>query len=233
MSAYVAATSTTRASVASNARSLCHHDDMRTVRNAVGVLVAASVLGTASLLVNVQSPESLSTTGGDAGLIAQLTGSYLLNGAVWAILLIAAGWVARRWWTAILMAATAGLTALTVHYAFGWAIHFFDDGGVASNFHWFRYGILVAVPLGLVGHLCRRNDLPGLASRMVIPVGLVAEPLVMRRFVDDGAYRVSGAIAGQISGWVEVVLGVVLAAVFIGMRVRRRRGRRASARSFP
>ncbi|WP_022867662.1 hypothetical protein [Schaalia vaccimaxillae] len=180
-------------------------------KNLLWILAAALVLGVASVLVNIQSAESLEIVTADPRLTAQLTVAYLLNGAVWAILLICAGWAGRSWVSSAILAICTALVALAVHYGLGWAIGFFDKEAVASNLYWFAFGAVLAIPLGLIGHLARYTNIWGSLARLTIPGGLIAEPFALHRFTNLEYLRPADAAASQISGGIEVTLGLLLA----------------------
>ena len=119
--------------------------DGRVKRSPVQGILAAVILATVSLLTNLQSPEDLSVVDVQPLLVTRLVLSYLTNGAVWALLLIFAGWSwGRRWWQAALWAIVCGELALAVHYLLGWAIGFFDWSDVCptSTGSWRHWGMV-------------------------------------------------------------------------------------------
>ena len=153
-------------------------------RSPVQGILAAVILATVSLLTNLQSPEDLSVVDVQPLLVTRLVLSYLTNGAVWALLLIFAGWSwGRRWWQAALWAIVCGELALAVHYLLGWAIGFFDWSDVSSNLYWFVAALGDGLLLGVAGWVMRRADGWGFAASLLVPGG------AHRRASDESATR--------------------------------------------
>ena len=179
-------------------------------RSPVQGILAAVILATVSLLTNLQSPEDLSVVDVQPLLVTRLVLSYLTNGAVRALLLIFAGWSwGRRWWQAALWAIVCGELALAVHYLLGWAIGFFDWSDVLSNLYWFVVALGDGLLLGVAGWVMRRTDGWGFAASLLVPGGLIAEP-VMNLLPARDWLRPSDAVALRTAGWIELVIGVVL-----------------------
>lgn len=195
---------------------------------AVGkALTAAVVLAVASLLANVQSPESLAQQEPTWPTTTSLVLSYLLNGAIWAILGIWAGRLCRHWLGAALLAITASEVSLAVHYCLGVAIGFFDWADVADNGHWFVFGLIVCGPLGVIGWLSRRPDRLGLLARLTIPAGLLLEPFWSGWFAPDWYARPVVELAGRIAGAAELGAGAGVLALVLMAEARRVRTTRA------
>ncbi|XVX20162.1 hypothetical protein ACQP1U_18085 [Actinomycetota bacterium] len=155
------------------------------------VIVWALVLAVVSLLSNITSVAQLS---GEAnGLLAvRFYVSKLVNaGAVWAGLMVLAGWLVRRPAQAALAGVLSGELALVAHYGIGQVTGIYESGIWASNFYWFIAPLLFGVPLGLIGAAARRLDVWGLLAGLVVPLGAVLEPWVSP--AQDGGRRLTEA----------------------------------------
>lgn len=71
----------------------------------------------------------------------------------------------------------AGEVALGGHHLLGRLLGS-PDSVVAGNEHWLVVAAILGAPLGLIGAAARQPGLLGLLAGLVMPVGLVAEPLL-------------------------------------------------------
>lgn len=149
-------------------------------RRASWVAFAVVLLGVASLVANITTIEQLS--GEQEHFFAvRRTFSLLLNsGTAWAGISVLAGAVMRRLAPAAIAGMLAGAGALVVHYGLGELTGLMPGGSFSSNAVWFIAAVLTGAPLGLVGALGRSPTRWGVAARMVVPLGAVAEPWFAR-----------------------------------------------------
>lgn len=186
------------------------------------VLVVSAVVGIVALISNITSVAQLS---GEANtwLTIRFTLSKLVNsGAVWAGLLVLAGWLVRRPVPAMAAGIVAGMVSLVVHYGLGLLFGMFEPTVWAENQMWFIYALIFGGPLGLIGAMARRADILGLLARLVVPAGAVVEPFFLGMFTRPellpAPERISSAVVGAI----------LLAAGFVGAVLVLLRHRRAS-----
>ncbi|MCE1180404.1 MAG: hypothetical protein LWW86_15425 [Micrococcales bacterium] len=146
------------------------------------VVAWALVLAVVSLLSNITSVAQLSGEA-NALLAARFYVSKVVNaGAVWAGLMVLAGWLLRRPAPAAVAGVVSGELALVAHYGLGQLTGIYDSDIWASNLYWFIAPLLFGVPLGLIGAAARRRDLWGLCAGLVVPLGAVLEPWVTGQF---------------------------------------------------
>lgn len=70
----------------------------------------------------------------------------------------------------------------------------------------------------------------GALACLIVPVGAIAEPLLLGAFDPDGSHPIRVAMAT--SGAIELACGIVGAAIVIGLEIQRRR-RRSRATQTP
>ena len=118
------------------------------------------------------------------------------------------------------------LRRMAVHYLLGWAIGFFDWSDVLSNLYWFVAALGDGLLLGVAGWVMRRTDGWGFAASLLVPGGLIAEP-VMNLLPARDWLRPSDAVALRTAGWIELVIGVVLLVLLTWRFVARGPGERS------
>lgn len=152
----------------------------------------------------------------------------LLNaGFVWAGSAVLAGWIVSR--SGLVAGAAAGFVVLVCavggYYTYGVTLGDRADVGLAALSGVIRLWLVASVVagplLGAAGVWTRRDDRLGLLARLVVPVGALAEMLVVRR-LGTGTFRVDPALAWTQSFVVSgAVLGVGWAVVrSVGSRTR-------------
>lgn len=145
----------------------------------VRALSLGLLLAICSLLSNLTTAAQLAGRS-NAVLAIRLTISKIFNsGTAWAGLAIAAGWCLRRPLRAAVAAVLTCELALVVHYTLGIATGQMHSSIWWSNKSWFIGAVVLGAPLGLVGSLARRRNVPGLIARLLIPAGAILEPFVM------------------------------------------------------
>lgn len=164
------------------------------------VVIVVAVVSLASNWVSVEELEG----GRPVTSLLRKTVSMVVNsGTLWAGLAVLAGWAARRPLTAGVAGVLVSEAALVLHYGLGQALGMYDSEIWGSNLSWFVAGATVCAPLGLVGLVARRRGLWGLAARLVLPLGALAEPWVTGMFT--GLKH-----AGWPERWSSIACGVLL-----------------------
>lgn len=164
------------------------------------VPLVAVCLGVVALLSDLTDTAQLS---GQANvfLAVRLSVSKFVNaGSVWAAAAVVSGW----WLHRPRAAAAAGVVACEVtllsHYALGRALGAFDGGVWSDNAGWFVVALAFGPLLGLLGAAAHRPGGGGWVASLVVPVGAVAEPLVLGWFTPPAAVpwpvRVASVVAG-------------------------------------
>ncbi len=189
------------------------------------VAAAALALAFASWLTNITSEAQVS---GDADnfLAFRYTFSKLANsGTAWAGLAILCGWLVRRPLQAAAAGVLGSLLSLVAHYCLGRLSGIFDSTIWAENSFWFVASAIVCGPLGLLGAVARRFDIWGLVARMVVPLGAVLEPLVLRMFFPPAMLnwpqRFSSVASGIFLTGIGAACGAVIIAAELGRTKRR------------
>lgn len=191
------------------------------------VVVAAVGLGLVSLASNVMSVSQLHGQA-DAVLAVRFTFSKVVNApALWAGVLVLAGWLVRRRAPAVAAGVAAGVLALAVHYGVGAAVGMFDAAGVADNWYWFVAALVVGGPLGFVGAIARRVDWWGTVARLAVPVALVLEPFQVGMFTSPAILPWPDRVSSIVSGMVLVGAGAVGVLAVLVAAMKERGARRA------
>ncbi|GAB3700086.1 hypothetical protein GCM10027595_14630 [Corynebacterium nasicanis] len=182
------------------------------------MLGVATVLAVVTALVDYTTLAELSGQADTWASIRKTLARTINSGSVWAGLGILAGYSAGpgRWLRGAALGAGVLLFTTTVHYAVGIAAGIVPATGWVSNSHWFLAAALFGAPLGLIGLAAH----PHLLARLVLPLGMLAEPWVTRRFF--GFY---GTVPEQVSeiasGIILTLAGVLLAAMALRREYRR------------
>ena len=179
----------------------------------LGVIALSAGIGVLSLLTNITTQAQIEGRA-NALLGARTFVTVLVNsGTVWAGLAVVAGhWVGRAW-SAVLAGPLSGICALTTHYALGQASGLMPPDTFGSNVLWFAFALIFGVPLGLIGVLTHRRAAAGTLTRLVVPLGALAEPWVQNWMLFAGpdtgptpwALRAAGVamtLAGVVGSWV-------------------------------
>ncbi|MCA9686965.1 MAG: hypothetical protein KC457_32665 [Myxococcales bacterium] len=180
-----------------------------------------AVLGVSAALGLLAAASDVRAGGLDQTGFDRAVSSLLNAGWLWAGLAVFAGWVLAgryRWPVSTAGGFVALETAVAGYYAYGVLAGDRAGSGLAGISAaarlWAVSAVVLGVLLGAVGHHARRSDLLGSVARAVVPVGALAEVLVVRR-LDADAFAVDPWLAW--SGATVVVLAVVcLAAISIG-----------------
>lgn len=184
----------------------------------LGTLAAGAGLGIVALLSNLTTVAQLS---GEANTVLAIrsTISKLVNsGSVWGGLAILAGWWSIRWWQAWVAGVGASLVALVTHYGLGQLFGVFDHGIWESNLPWFVLALTLCGPLGVVGVTTHRQDVLGLAAALVLPMGLIVEPILFGMFTELAVIPWPQRVSSAICGAVLIVSGLALGAVVVRHR---------------
>ena len=192
----------------------------------VGVALALAVV---SMLSNINTAAQIA---GDAdGLrMTRLTASQLVNsGVAWAGLMVLAGWLVKYPRQAAAAGVAAGLFSLAAHYAMGQAAGIYTGEIWELNLNWFLMATVAGAPLGLVGAAAHRADDVGLLARLMVPLGALAEPLVMGMFVRPAAMPWQDRFAGPVAGLLLTTAGAL---ALVWLVVRERSARREAARQL-
>jgi hypothetical protein len=184
----------------------------RAEKKIIIVLFASVLLGIISLLLNLQTIDELNTQAAPIGLAIRIALSYILNGAPWAILLIFAGMMTKKWWQSILLSLISAFVALSTHYGLGIAIGFFQELG--DNIVWYKEAIPLGIILGLVGYFSQRHNFIGNILKMCIPASLIIEPFYMNRFATYWYHRPVVNLANKIAAWLELSIGIATLILF-------------------
>ncbi|MBW3085067.1 hypothetical protein KEM60_01259 [Austwickia sp. TVS 96-490-7B] len=174
------------------------------------VCVALAVV---SALFNICVPPEMSGDWQVYSFVRKSISKVLSSGSVWAAVALYAGWKAPRPRLALVAGVAAAEGTLLVHYLLGVALGIYEMNILWSNNIWFFAGVLYCGPLGLCGWYAARAGWLGLAARMIVPVGAVLEPFVLRHF--DVPYQQipwPERYSNVSSGVLLVVLGVVTGA---------------------
>lgn len=145
---------------------------MTSVRICVAFLLGASlgVLGAVTDALGSGYPPN------DTWRAAAVVANFAL---VWAGSAVLAGWVARHQGVAAISGLVTLVTAVVTYYGYGVLVGGHAAAGLSAVGHAARFWLVVAViggpVLGLVGATCRRDGALGLAARLVVPLGLLAE----------------------------------------------------------
>lgn len=127
-----------------------------------------------------------------------------------------------RWvWPAV-AASCASLWALAAHYALGIALGVMTPEIWGLNASWFVLALVAGGPLGIVGAAGRLPGRWGLAARLVLPLGAIAEPLVTG-MLGPARTPMWTASATSLAGLILLLSGIALGAFVL---VRARRGAR-------
>ena len=182
------------------------------------VLGIAAVFAVVTALVDHTTLAELSGQA-DTWASARKTIARTLNsGSVWAGLGILAGYSAgaRRWLRGAALGAGILLLTTALHYAVGIAAGSVPPDGFVANAPWFVVAVVFGIPLGLIGVAAHVS----LIARLILPLGMIAEPWVTTRFC--GFY---GTVPEQVS---EIASGVILtlSGVILAVVVMRRGYRR-------
>ncbi|AXE37760.1 hypothetical protein [Acidipropionibacterium virtanenii] len=158
------------------------------------------LLAICSLLSNLTTRAQIDGRS-NAVLAIRLTVSNVFNsGTAWAGLAIAAGWCLRRPLRSAVAAVLSCELALAVHYSLGIAVGQMGSSIWWENKSWFIGAVILGAPLGMLGSMARRRDVPGLIARLLIPAGAILEPFVLRMLpLPDHLpwpYRLSSGICG-------------------------------------
>ncbi|MDO5668989.1 MAG: hypothetical protein Q4G50_03190 [Corynebacterium sp.] len=176
------------------------------------VLGVAAALAVVSALVDFTTLAELSGQADTWASIRKTLARTINSGSVWAGLGILAGISAGsgRWLRGGAFGAGVLLFTTALHYAVGIAVGIVPPDGWASNAHWFVAAAVFGIPLGLIGVAAHAHR----AARLILPLGMFAEPWVTRRFF--GFYGTLPEHVSEIaSGIILTLSGVILAVVLI------------------
>ena len=182
------------------------------------ILGVATVLAVVTALVDYTTLAELSGQADTWASIRRTIARTINSGSVWAGLGILAGYSAGpgRWLRGAALGAGVLLFTTTVHYAVGIAAGSVPPDGFVANATWFVAAAVLGVPLGLIG-VAAHSRRP---ARLILPLGMIAEPWVTRRF-----FGVYGNLPEQVSeigsGVILTLSGVILAVVIISRGYRR------------
>ncbi len=193
--------------------------------------IAKACVGLAllSLLFNITLHAELEGNLQTWSFVRKTISNVLNSGTAWAAVAFYAGWKMAKPWMAFLVGIGAAIATLLIHYMVGSALHIYQAGEVGMNGIWFQAAILLCGPMGLVGWLAARRGRLSLLARLVVPLGAMMEPFVLRKFDNYPPGRPWAVqYSDMTSGIILIVLGV-LAAGYVLWRgpagPRRRRGR--------
>ena len=163
------------------------------------------VVALVSLASNWVSVEELSGQMPVLSYVRKTVSKLVNTGTLWAALPVLAGWCVRRPWWAALAGVLAAEGTLALHYALGRVLGLYTAGIWSENAHWFAAGVVLCAPLGLVGWVARNDGWPWGVARLVVPVGALVEPWVIRMFSEP-------AMVGRPERWAAATCGAVLTA---------------------
>lgn len=188
--------------------------------------IAASVaLALVSLASNITSTPQFSGEA-DTLMAVRFTVSKLANAAaVWAGLLVLAGWLVRCPGPAMAFGIMSGVLALVVHYAVGSLLGMFAAEDWTSNAYWFVVAVVVGGPLGLVGAIARRTDGWGWAARLTVPAAFAVEPFHAGMFTNPAIMPWPDRISSVVAGMVLLAIGAIGVAAVLAAAVAERRSR--------
>ena len=177
--------------------------------------VAAIGVSLISLLTNVTSLEQLSGADQEFAAIRKILTRLTNAGVLWAGVAFLGGWLVRRPAPAII-AGTAGLViALVTHYGFASLTGLMPWTDLASNYLWFLSALLFGPPLGLIGAYARRTDGWGLLARLIMPAGMIIEPIYFRMLFPVPLDTWSNRVSAQVAGSILIMGGIVFATIVI------------------
>lgn len=172
-------------------------------------LAAALLLAICSLLSNLTTAAQLAGRA-DVLLAIRLVFSKILNcGTAWAGLAIVAGWCVRRMRHAGLAGILCCELALVVHYGLGNLVGAMDLSTWWDNKSWFIGALVLGGPLGACGAVARRRGWPGLAARLLIPLGAVVEPFLLHMFTAPAILPWPARLSSGICGILLLTFGLV------------------------
>ncbi|MDO5511366.1 hypothetical protein [Corynebacterium sp.] len=183
------------------------------------VLGVAAVLAVVSALVDFTTMAELSGQADTWASIRKTIARTINSGSVWAGLGILAGFSAgpRRWLRGAALGAGILLLTTALHYAVGVGVGIVPADGFVSNAQWFVAAAVFGLPLGLIGVAAHSH----LLARLVLPLGMIAEPWVTRRFF--GFYgNLPSQVSEIASGIILTLLGVILGVLVLRLRRRTR-----------
>jgi hypothetical protein len=183
------------------------------------VVAAAVLLGVIAMIANTTS---LAQTSGQADgfAAARKTFSKLVNaGAVWGGLSVLAGWLVSRPAPALLAGVVAPLIALVVHYGLGDVLGLMPWADFRGNREWFVAAGMLGPGLGIIGAVAARADVWALLGRLVVPLGAVAEPLLLGWLPPDSRDISSNRVSDVAAGLALMVSGLVAAGWLIHTQV--------------
>lgn len=184
-------------------------------RQWVPVLTVCAVLAVASLVLNITVPGEMEGRLEAWSFVRKSLSKVLSAGTVWAGLAVWAGWRLRHPLRSMVAGVCAAEVTLVLHYGLGWLLGVYDATIWSSNSMWFAAGILLCAPLGLCGWIVSRPGWLGLAARLVVSAGALAEPWVTHRFSPWPEIPWPERYSDIVSGVVLVALGLVLTVLVV------------------
>lgn len=146
------------------------------------VALACTALAVISLLTNLSFPAEMEGHWQVYSFLRKSLSRFANSRTLWAGAALYAGWQMRGLFPAALAGVLAAEGTLLIHYLLGTLIGFFSVAEAASNQIWFTAGLVLCAPLGCIGHLASRPGWVGLLCRLVLPLGALLEPWVLRMF---------------------------------------------------
>ncbi|MGO4599181.1 hypothetical protein [Terrabacter sp. 2RAF25] len=175
-------------------------------------MTACVGLALLSLLFNITLPAELEGNLQAWSFVRKSIGNVLNSGTAWAAVAFYAGWKMAKPWTAFLVGIGAAVATLLIHYVVGSALHIYEAGEVGMNGIWFQAAVVLCGPMGLVGWLAARRGWLSLLARLVVPLGAIMEPFVLRKFDNYPPNRPWAVqYSDMTSGVILIVLGVLAA----------------------
>jgi hypothetical protein len=146
--------------------------------------IAKACVGLAllSLLFNITLHAELGGNLQTWSFVRKTIGKLLNSGTAWAAIAFYAGAKMAKPWMAFLVGIGAAIATLLIHYLVGSALHIYQAGEIGMNGIWFQAAMVLCGPMGLAGWLAARQGRLSLLARLVLPVGAIMEPFVLRNF---------------------------------------------------
>lgn len=172
-------------------------------------VVAALLLAVCSLLSNLTTSAQLNGRANVVLAIRLIFSKVLNSGTAWAGLAIMAGLLVGRTRRAGVAGIVCCELALTTHYGLGNLLGAMDRSIWWQNKSWFIGALVLGAPLGICGALARRRSRVGLITRLLIPLGAVAEPFLKGMFNPPQAMPWPDRLSSGVSGVLLLAFGLV------------------------
>ena len=172
------------------------------------ILTVCLVVGVLSAVSNWTSTAELSGQLNAYSVVRKTVSKLLSSGTVWAAVAVFAGYRLRRPFPSALGGGVAAELTLVIHYGFGRMVGIYPDTIWRDNLVWFYAGVLLCVPLGVSGLLAARGGRTGIAARLLVPVGAMAEPQLLNMLSPPQLLPWPERWSSMISGVILVVAGL-------------------------